>query len=176
MKMSRKLLAISVVLFSLVATPAFSMSIGRNGKPFEEKGTQWQPMQFEDQGTGVRAAFPGSPTSGISSPWYFMFSEFNSVGYEIHTAMSKSLKFPKSKKDFEKELQKELTKNDSYTVLKLSDPNVLFAADIKNEKGAPAKMVRIFYTSDLRIYYAIVEGPDLSLAPDFFNKIQFFKK
>lgn len=170
--------AISMLLvFSAASAPSFAaMSIGRNGSPYEENGISWQPVQFNENGQGFKAALPGQPKSGITGAWYFVYSNYEETDYEIHTSCRARSLPPSSDADFLTYMEKEIDDNEYFVPVDAALPDVLYAAEISTnnkETGNLEKIYRLYWTADKRIYYAVVSGPNLSLAPDFFKTITF---
>jgi hypothetical protein len=163
-------------LFSTIVTQSFAMSIGRDGESYEENDISWQPVKFNENNQGFRAAFPGEPMSGISSPWYYIYSKHGMSEYEIHTHMNERYLLPDTEKEFLDTVQKTLGENEFLTPLNISDSVVRFSAQIMTsdiDTGQLVKMWRIYWTSDNRMYYAIIAGEDFSAAAAFFSKITF---
>lgn len=173
-----KFFVISVVLFSFVASAAFAMSIGRDGPSFEENGIMWQPVKYEDGKSGFKAAFPGEPTSGISSPWNYIFSAYGTSHYEIHFHMQDRVKTPKNEKTFLKHIEESMSETDVLTPLDISSKFVIYAAEVTSYDSSKnlVKMYRVYLGKDNVLYFAIIEGQDFSLAAEFFNKINFGAK
>jgi hypothetical protein len=165
-----------LLVLSAFSMQSFALSIGRNGTAYEENGISWQPVQLNDNNQGFTAALPGQPRSGISTPWYFVYSKHQMTDYEIHTSASERFLPPGSEADFLKSMENDIEENEYFVPITAAAPEVLYAAEIYTNDKQTGEMVKIwrqYWTADNRIYYAIVEGQNLSLAPEFFNKIVF---
>jgi hypothetical protein len=173
----RKSLFLMLLTFSVATTQSFAaMSIGRNGSPYVENGISWQPVQFTENNQGFTAAVPGQPKSGITTPWYFVYSNYEKTDYEIHTSANERFLPPSSDADFLTTMEKLIDANEYFIPVEAAFPEVLYAAEVSTndqETGDLVKIWRLYWTADNRMYYAVVDGPDLSLAPEFFNKITF---
>lgn len=171
----KSLFLIFFLFFSAISVPSFAMTIGRDGDPYEENGVLWQPVKFEENNRGFKAEFPGKPMSGISTPWYYISSSFGLSEYEIHTHMSDRYELPKNETQFNDILLTLVENNEMYTILKPSNHAVRYEAEVLTRDlntGNHTKIWRLYWTSDERVYIAIVEG-DISSSAQFFNKIRF---
>lgn len=172
-----KALYLFVTIFLITVDQSYAMYFGHQGNPYVENEISWQPIRFEDDdNSGFKAAFPGEPRSGISTPWYFVNSKYQETIYEIHTHMNHLFDW-NSEDDFIDECNKAFASE--YAILSVAEltiPHVKKCVEIlkydSNSKDL-VKILRIYWTADKRLYYAIIEGKDFSLVSDFFNKIQF---
>lgn len=160
---------IFTALLSFTLTGFLSaFSIGREGSPYVENGINWQGVCYKNNDAGFIASMPGSPTSGISGGDAYSYSNYKDVDYEIHTSLSTRYTPPKKEKDFIKQVQDAFIGEATVVPVSSNQSNVKYIAEIYfNEES---KIVRV-YCSNNCLYWAIVDGNDLSLAFLFFDMI-----
>lgn len=167
--------------FILIMSPLFSSSlsalfIGKLGDAITLEERSWQPMRLEDGSQGITALFPESPSGGIQSGWYFIYSSVEGTIFEIHTHATNRYVAPSSQKEFMQTLL-QIAKNDELVFdIDVSLSGAQFGGEIQtfDQEGTLMKRLQILFIQE-RAYYAIVEGKDeLGLADSFFESVQFY--
>lgn len=168
----KKTLSTLILLGLISAQPLFAMSVGRDGAPYTENAVQWQPVKYEDRDTGFVAALPGEPKSGFSNGNVYAYSKFKQTSYEIHSSLNKRYQPPEEEKLFLDQIETAFSEEAQVKSISSEQSNILYIAEI-HFKSAD-KIVRLYCSSN-QLYWAIVAGDDLTLAPDFFETIQITK-
>lgn len=170
--MKNVFLFILTLIFSLLGTETLSaMSIGREGTSYFENDIEWQRVSYKDDDAGFEALIPGSPSSGISNGDVYTHSKYQNVRYEIHCRLNERYKPQKKEQNFIQKVAEAF--EEALVEPIISDQKtVKYIAEIYyNEES---KIARV-YCSKNCLYWAIVEGEDLSLAPIFFDSIEITK-
>lgn len=166
-----------LIFFAVVSTFFFSdtlsaLSIGREGDPYFENGIDWQKVCYKNENSGFEAVLPGSPSSGLSGKDVFTHSNYLDVDYEIHCSYATSFIVPKTAKLFLQKIEEVFGHEAMVITLPSNQKKVKYIAEIYyNEEN---KVVRVFCSKNW-LYWAIVQGEDLSLAPLFFESIKISK-
>lgn len=160
---------VSILIFSQSLT---AMTIGPEGESYEENNIVWQPVQYENDDTGFSAALPGDPQSGIADGNAYCYSKYDHVHYQIHTMLNGYYQPPSNQKKFLKQIEEALG---SVAIIQPVDSqlkNVEYVVDLY--WFDTERVTRVFCSSN-QLYWANVQGPDLTLAPLFFDKIRITK-
>ena len=167
----KHLIAFVVFIFcNCMLTPSLSaLSIGRDGSSYVQDGIEWQKVCYKDSDAGFTGTLPGSPSSGISDGWAFSSSKYNGVLFEFHTELGAIYNPPETEKEFINGLYEVFGTKASISPISSPQKNVKYCAEMifNNEN----KIGRVF-CSENRLYWAIVDGADLSLAPFVFDSFQ----
>ena len=162
-----------LTIFSLALAGSLSaLSIGRVGSSYEENGIVWQDVSYDNNDVGFVGSIPGSPKSGISSGYAFTYSRYLGVDYEINSEVNDRYTPPRKEKNFIQELEEDFGDEAKISPVPSSQGKVKYIADMHYNNGK--KVVRVFCSKNC-LYYAIVEGNDLSMAPSFFDSIEITK-
>lgn len=164
----KSILSLIMCLFVTFAGDLDAMSIGRDGQPFYVGDVQWQAVKFEDKEIGFTANIPGSPKSGLSNADVFSGSTYQNIYYEINTELNARYTPPKTSKEFLKQVSEAYSDEATVQMIPPAQANVKYIADVLYH--SQNKLVRVLCSRN-QLYYAIVEGSDLSLAHTFFNSI-----
>ncbi len=166
----KKILISIVLLFSIQQLSAFS--IGKEGQPYFENSIEWQPVKYDDDDAGFYMAFPEMPKCGLSNGDVYAYSKYKNVHYEMHTSLSGRFLPPKKEYDFMMLVNDAFAAEAEILVIPSSQKNVKYIAEIYwNKMG---KVVRLYCSSN-QLYWVIVEGEDLTLAPLFFDTVNITK-
>lgn len=157
---------------SMLIPPLSAMSIGRDGPSYIQDGIEWQHVYYKDSDAGFTGTLPGSPMSGISNGCAYSGSEYNDVIFEFHTQLGEQYNPPKKEKDFINELYEAFGTEALISSVYSTQKRVKYCADIIFNDGN--KMIRVFCSKN-RLYWAIIAGADLSLAPFVFESFQVTK-
>ena len=154
---------------SMLIPPLSALSIGRDGPSYIQDGIEWQNVYYKESDAGFTGTLPASPVSGISNGYVYCGSSYNNVFFEFQTPLEGKYHPPKTKQDFINECHEAFGAEASISYISPTQTKVKYCADIIFNDGN--KIVRLF-SSKNRLYWAIVEGPDLSLAPFVFDSFQ----
>lgn len=146
----------------------FGMSIERIGSAYLDNGVEWQAMKYENDDSGFEVKIPGSPASGMANGDVYVYSRYQNVDYEIHCSLNGRYKPPKTEKKFMQEIENLFSKDAKITAIPSNQKKVKYIAELNFINGS--KTVRI-YCSKNCLYWVIVQGPDLSLAPQFYESV-----
>lgn len=167
-KIMSKLAKFFVLAAILCLNSLYAMSIGREGEPFFIEDIQWQHVCYKNNDAGFTATIPGEPRSGIANSDAYTHSNYKGVNYEIHCSLSKRIVPWKKYELFVQEVKNAF--EEAQVVEVVSDqPNVKYVVDVYFINTS--KAIRLFCSHNC-LYWAIVEGGDLSLASLFFDSIQ----
>lgn len=168
--MKNLLLCLFAIFFS--QNDISALSIGRVGDAFFEEDTCWQRVVYKNDDAGFEAAIPGSPKSGLSNDTVYTYSKYQNVDYEIHCSLTERYTAPKSEANFIRQVEEAFGNDAEVTAIATNQKTVKYIAEMYfiNE----SKIIRI-YCGKNRLYWAIVEGEDLTLAPLFFESIDITK-
>lgn len=161
-----------IFLNSALIPSLSALSIGRDGDPYIQDGIEWQKVYYNDTDAGFTGILPGSPKSGMSNGYCYSTSQYNGVFYEFHTLLGRRYNPPKTEADFISQLNEAYGTEVSITPVSPTQKKVKYCADIICNDGK--KIVRIFWSQNC-LYWAIVEGEDLSLAFFVFDSFQVTK-
>lgn len=148
------------------------MSIGKQGTSYVQNDIPWQKITYENTDSGFMAALPGTVQVGTVNGEVFGFSRHQDVVYEIHTHMSQRYAPPSTEKAFLQELEKAFSKQATIAMTRPTQKRVKYSAEL--HFLTESKVIQLYCSSNC-LYWAIVEGKDLSLAPLFFESIQVTK-
>ena len=162
-----KLAKFLVLAAILCCNTLAAMSIGRDGEAFFIANDPWQGVVYENNDAGFTATIPGEPRSGIANSDAYTYSHYNGVDYEIHCSLNQRI-IPWKKYHLFAQQVKDAFADAEVVKVVLDQPNVKYAVDVNFSNKA--KAVRIICSHNC-LYYAIVEGNDLSLAPLFFDSV-----
>lgn len=162
-----KKLLLLLTLFS--SSALFAFSIGRDGTPVTIENISWQPVKYVDSDVGFTALLPGSPSSGFASGDVYVYSIYDEVHYEINCSMGGRYSPLATEALFVNQIVA-ANAGAKVTSVPVNQPNIKYIVDIVSE----GSMVRLFCSTN-QLYWAIVEGSDLSLATTFFDSIKITK-
>ncbi|MDN3508306.1 MAG: hypothetical protein P0S94_05245 [Simkaniaceae bacterium] len=145
----------------------WSFSVGREGDPVKIHGHSWQKVKYDNGDAYFSAMLPGEPRSGMSGAGIYSGSNYNGTSFEINTSYGQRYTSGKTKKLFLSEVKKVFSKYGNVKLIK-PVPGSKYCAEVKYSSG---KEIRQVYASPNFLYYAIVEGDDLSLASQFFKSV-----
>ncbi len=148
------------------------MSIGKKGEPYLENNIQWQQVEYVNSDAGFLAALPGTPSSGLSNGYVFSGSHYEKDYYEINASLSQRYTPPATEREFIRQVEEAFKDEATVTPVSLKQGQVRYCADIHYTKES--KKVRLFCSRNC-LYWAIIEGDNLTLAPSFFNSVQITK-
>lgn len=161
-----KLFMSCVTLFS--ACHLSALSIGRNGASYPINDVLWQPVKYVDTEAGFKALLPGSPSSGMDGSDVYTYSKFNQGYYEVCTNYKSSYTPPHTAQAFLDTIMAHNSNALECTLIPSSQDKVLYIVQALFSDGTVAR----FYCSHNKIYQAIFEGSDPSLAQTFFDSIK----
>lgn len=171
--MKNVFLFIFAALFTLASTETLSaMSIGRDGTSYFENDVEWQKVSYRNDDAGFEALIPGSPISGISNGDVYVHSKYQNVHYEIHCSLDERYKPQKKEQNFIQKVAEAFEEESTVEPIGSDQKTVKYIAEIYHNEGN--KITRV-YCSKNCLYWAIVEGENLSLAPLFFDSIEITK-
>jgi hypothetical protein len=165
----KKFSLLLAILTSMYVTPLLGMSIGREGTPYVKNGIEWQKVSYKNDDTGFTAAMPGTLGSGISNGDVFSYSHYQDVDYEINCSLNERYVLPKKEAQFMEQVSDVFESRALIIPIHSNQKKVKYIAELHfNEES---RVIRI-YCSKNCLYWAHVEGEDLSLAPLFFDSIE----
>lgn len=161
-----------ICLNSTLTLPLSALSIGRDGSSYIQDEIEWQDVSYKDTDAGFTGTLPGSPRSGLIDGCAYCMSDYNGTLFQFNTEIGVTYKPPKKEKDFIRQLSEAFGDDASISSISLSQKNVKYCAELNFHDGD--KIIRV-YSSKNRLYFAIIEGEDLSLAPFVFDSFQITK-
>jgi len=160
-----------LVLF-LAINSLSAFSVGRDGDPYFEEAVSWQPVKYVNHDCGYKAALPGDSRSCLANDLVYNYSEFEGTVYEIHTNLNGRYQPPKTEHEFLTQIEVAFGDIVEIQPILSNQRKVKYVVDLVwKEKN---KMARLFCSSN-QLYWALIEGNDLSLAPFFFETVQITK-
>jgi len=162
----------TAILTFAITENLFGMSIGRDGASYLDNSIEWQEVSYKNDDAGFIASIPGSPSSGISGAMVYIYSEYQGVEYEIHSDLNDRYAPPKKERDFIKQLEEVFVCRGKVLPVASNQAKVKYIAEILHYEGNQITRV---YCSKNCLYWAIVAGKDLSIAPIFFETIEITK-
>ncbi len=169
----KKNIWICFIALMLVSFQTLSaLSFGQDGAPYVENNIKWQPVKYENDDAGFKAAHPGSPHTGLSGGDVYTYSQYKGADYEIHTSLTKRYQPPKNEIAFMQQVENAFADEADIIAVPSSQKTVKYIAELYFKKTN--KVVRIYCSSN-SLYFDIVEGKDLTLFPLFFDTIQITK-
>lgn len=162
----------TAILTFMLTENLSAMSIGRDGASYFENDIEWQKVSYENDDVGFIALIPGSPKSGIAGENVFTYSKYQDVDYEIHCSLNERYIPPENEKMFIQQIENAFSNNVIISSIQSNQRKVKYIAEIYfYEKN---KIARV-YCSQNYLYWMLVQGKDLSIAPLFFEAIEITK-
>jgi len=162
----------TAILFFALTGYLSALSIGREGPSYVENGVEWQKVCYENIDVGFIASIPGSPTSGISGAYAFTRSNYQDVGYVINSNLNERYTPPEEEIDFIQQIKNGFEGQATVLPIASNQKTVKYIAELYFNDGS---VIGRIYCSKNCLYFAIVKGKDLSLAPFFFDTIKITK-
>jgi hypothetical protein len=171
--MKKMHIAILTAILTLgIAENLSAFSIGRDGDSYVENEIEWQNVSYSNDDVGFVASIPGSPKSGVSNGDAFTYSQYRGVDYEIHTSLNDRFAPPSSERELIQEIETAFGDKANIVLIPSNQAKVKYIAELSFNNES--KIARIYWSHN-SIYWAIVEGKDLSLAPQFFDTLKITK-
>ena len=165
--MKKWILGLGIVAACMTSSLS-AFSIGREGNPVTIQGESWQKVKYDNKSSYFSAMLPGEPMSGMGNGDVYSHSEYQGTYFEIKTGMNETYTPPKTPALFLKEACGAFAKEGKVSLVKPGQSGAKYVTEIVYKTGD--KILRV-YASKKHLYYAMIEGKDLSLAPTFFDSI-----
>lgn len=159
----------NVLYYPISATEAMSPLI-----PDSFENIKWYSVAYEDSNRSFIAKLPGNPEEIIKNEQLcFFHSTHREVHYGIYFNPTILFEPPATVEEFI-DRYKHL-ENSQIIALKPKQPHLLYLLQINMMNSDGIRAVFRVYATETTLYYAMVDGHDLTFAGDFFQSIKIEK-
>lgn len=136
----------------------------------------WHPIVYKDEYRSFRAKFPGSLEETIKNERLcFFHSACEDVRYAIFFKPDIDFSPPATLEEFLERFNH--LDNAQVIALKPEQPLVIYLLQVHlfNEMDGAVRSILRVYATENTLYFAMVDGGDLSFSGDFFHSLEFEK-